>query len=298
MNKLATNSIPTSVPSHYGVIVGGRVPSLYAESPVLWNEYARRARIDMTFFALDMANERDLPVLVGLFATDPRFIDLTVTDPYKSAAYRVAAARRTREKELRWTFDPIVGHIKSLNHLLKIGETVRVANTDGRGMVDALSERRTLLAARTMVIGAGGAAAAIAYELLDSGAQVHLMNAFPAETIALVRRLLPAFPGSKVTHSDFGAIEGIAPVIDVLVNTVPKGCPVAAFQNVANSWSPIVGEAPYGEKAALNRFAAERGLRYVGGKEMLFRQFNHAVEHLQPILCDSATHAMAIRTMR
>ena len=60
--------------------------------------------------------------------------------------------------------------IGAVNCVVRRGETLVGENTDGRGFVEALRTVRDPAGARVVVLGAGGAARAIAVELALAGA--------------------------------------------------------------------------------------------------------------------------------
>lgn len=308
LQELVTNRLPAvNNDTLFGAIVGGRHPSRYAVSPRLWNTYAELTGAPLRFLSLDMGEAERLPQLFEVFVAERRFIDLTVTDPYKQAAYRVL-----EDSAASWDAEPVVRRLQSINHLIKPppagdppeGDDSRrsqglwAMNTDGRGMVEALASAVSLENTRVLLIGAGGAALSIGYELLRARATLHVANAFEEETERTVHLLRRIFPEGRLRFSDFSAIPSVAARAGIIINTVPTGCPVEQLAGIASSHRPVIAEATYGEKAALAEFASERGLVYVGGRTMLFGQFACAVDNLQPILCSRATHTAAIEEMR
>lgn len=310
LRELVTNDLPDApygteggTPSVLiGGIVGGRTPSRYAESPKLWQTYARLTGAPLYFAALDVPRAEHLPSLLDLFAGEPLFVDLTITDPYKHSMYGVL-----NRSSLTWTAESSVRDLASVNHLVKAPDSlhdtgqppaVRALNTDGRGMADALRERTTLPGAHVLLIGAGGAARSIAYELLHAGASVHIANMYDEETQRLVRLFQKTVPNAAIKWSDFSEVESAGAEADIIVNTVPAGCPITELARISDSHRPVIAEAPYGNKAALFEFANTRGLVYVGGRAMLFGQFLSAVELLRPRLCEASKHSQAVAIMR
>ena len=69
-------------------IVGGRRPSTYSESPRIWNKYFRGIGRDVVFFAFDLPQEKDFTKFMEIALSIPKMLDLTVTDPYKHAAFQ------------------------------------------------------------------------------------------------------------------------------------------------------------------------------------------------------------------
>lgn len=95
-------------------------------------------------------------------------------------------------------------------------------NTDGQGFLTSLREVRDPVGRRVVVLGAGGAARAVAVECALAGAShVTVMSRDPGPGQAVVD-LIRAAGG----HGDWGkwhAGDGVDPFADVVVNTTPVG---------------------------------------------------------------------------
>ncbi len=309
-NEISSVSGSVSTPegeTFLAAIVGGRQPSRYAGSVHLWNTYARQAGVSLVFVPLDVPQPDGLPQLIRIFGSDPHFVDLTVTDPYKQAAFA-----GLYEAGVPWSAEPSAHHLRLCNHLIKpassahhdeivrIQPGIKALNTDGRGMVRAISEKLPLAEARALLIGAGGAGASIAQAFLSADTKVHIANAYENETRRTMQLLRRMFPNADqtLTSSDFSAVAAVAAEADVIVNTVPAGCPVRELERIPRGSRPLIAEAPYGERAALQDFASERGLVYVDGGRMLLGQFLCAIELLQPMLCSRTAHERALAAVR
>ena len=295
--RAQTSTWDAGEPQLLGAIVGGRRPSLYSESPGLWNRYAELTGLPLLFVPLDLS--LDLPdpsrlrALVELFARCPGFVDLTITDPYKGELYRIL-----RRSTVSWNAEPAVDRVSSLNHLLKPpgAASITALNTDGRGMVRALKQKTDLTAKSVLIIGAGGAARSIGEALINEEARLHIANAFPRETaecVALLSRCGSAFP---VGASDSSHLGEPATEADILINTVPRGFPNHILNKLGTGRTRLLAETLYGANALLGEFAESRQLDYVDGRAMLLEQFILAAERLA--LTDPESHARAVERMR
>jgi 3-dehydroquinate dehydratase/shikimate dehydrogenase len=181
----------------------------------------------------------------------------SVTIPFKE---RVAALAR---KE-----DPGVRSIGAANTLYRIGEALCAANSDASAALDAI-ERKGRVGGKTMlVVGAGGAARAIAYEANKRGARVVLASRSPERASAVARDL----------QIRAAALADIAEIpYDILANATPVGM----FPQVDDTPVPrdllrpgtVVFDAISNPRETrLLREAKIAGARVVSGAEMFLRQ--------------------------
>lgn len=148
-------------------------------------------------------------------------------------------------------------------HFQSDGRTVG-HNTDAPGFIDGLHAAglAALADRRALVLGAGGAARAVAHGLAEAGAEVIVVARDPA-TCAWA----PARPWTELA--------ALAPTAALVVDTtpiglrddVPHGVPVAALRDDAWVATLIYHRAP-----ALIAEARARGLRTVDGRAMLAYQ--------------------------
>lgn len=81
--------------------------------------------------------------------------------------------------------EPTAGRIGAVNTIVNDEGTLVGHNTDWLGAVRALEEARSLAGARVLVLGAGGAARAVAFGLRERGAFVSLSNRTHARALEL-----------------------------------------------------------------------------------------------------------------
>ena len=105
------------------------------------------------------------------------------------------------------------------------GQTVG-DNTDWAGFLATLREKGFVSRGRrALVLGAGGAARAVAYALARSGTQVVILNRTLLRAQALVEHLAPSVPTSSLSSRPLNhdALAEEAARADLLVNTTPVG---------------------------------------------------------------------------
>lgn len=121
--------------------------------------------------------------------------------------------------------DPAALHIKAVNTIVNDGGRLKGINTDGAGALQALAEKTEIAGRRVAVIGAGGAARAVAHAVLSAGGQVCFFNRSTAKGEALAAEL----------GAEFRPLEEFeAGRLQILVNTTPVGMsPKVAHSPVA-----------------------------------------------------------------
>ncbi|HUV07962.1 MAG TPA: hypothetical protein VMX75_09555, partial [Spirochaetia bacterium] len=209
---------------YIGGIVGGDKPSGYSSSPVLWNRFFQELGLKAFFSALDLPQEQPFGGFAEAFLSLPGCLDLTVTSPYKATAYESLSSL-----SFKVTVTDHVRHHGCHNHIIinpATGEAY-VDLTDGWGMVRALKKRRVLKGARVLLVGAGGAASAIGYELAREGADLVIANIVEEDAAALASRLRPHLaPSGSVAACGWNNIIAEAPQSDVIVSAISASTPL------------------------------------------------------------------------
>ncbi|WP_437735885.1 shikimate dehydrogenase [Sorangium sp. So ce1335] len=111
--------------------------------------------------------------------------------------------------------DPVAARIGAVNTIVNDGGRLRGYNTDWIGAVRALEEVTQLRGARVLLLGAGGAARAVAFGLAERGAAVTVAN----RDVEKARQLAAAVGGTAVP------LDGAALSRDhgILVNATSRG---------------------------------------------------------------------------
>lgn len=162
-------------------VAGG--PISHSRSPRLHNFWLRKYGIDGAYLPLAIKPE-DFVIAVR---TLPKlgFVGCNVTMPHKEAA--MAAVDRV---------DPVAQRIGAVNTIVVAEDgSLNGTNTDAYGFLQALREGApglNIAQGRAVLIGAGGAAKAIAVALLDAGVpELVVFNRTEARAHALAEALVP-----------------------------------------------------------------------------------------------------------
>ena len=115
---------------------------------------------------------------------------------------------------------PLLTEISSQTKAIGACNTIKIEkgqmigyNTDGIGALNALEKKGSVFGKQILIIGAGGAAKALAYEAIQRGAQVTLLNRTPSKAIEIAT----AFGGRG------GGVELLPQAYDTLINCTPEG---------------------------------------------------------------------------
>lgn len=235
-------------------------------SPKMHNAAFAASGLDYVYVPMDVRPENLPAAVIGLRALG--FQGFNVTMPHKEAIL------------------PLVDELDEASKVMGAVNTVMVqdgrlhgTNTDGSGFVEACEESGVgLEGARVLLVGAGGAAAAIAVAVLGEGARdLRILNRSPRRAEKLRERLWGAHPGAGITVHAATDPESAARGADVIVNATylgmsnedPLPVPVSCLGT-----NTAVCDAVY-KRGGATRFiklAGERGLRTVPGGRMLLYQ--------------------------
>jgi shikimate dehydrogenase len=245
-------------------------PVSHSLSPVMHNEAFRRQQMNCHYSAFAVRPE-DLPAAVaGLKALG--FLGANVTIPHKEAvmAYLDEVAPTAR----------LVG---AVNTIVNRGGRLIGYNTDGWGFMASLEEAGIRVTGlQVVVLGAGGAARAIAVHLAMAGvAGITIANRTLSRAEELARAIQPAAPEVPVRAVAAGSREEQAALMDagLVVNCTPLGMegehvdktPVADM-NLLPQRAVVYDTVYTPRETRLLREARMRGLRTVGGLGMLVHQ--------------------------
>lgn len=302
LNRIAENHVEAcfhgSVPERIwiGGILGGRKPSTYAQSPLLWNKYFDLLGTPGLFIPLDVSTHNQVIRILEVASSFDSFIDVTITDPYKKVVYELIDTH-----DLPVTKESAVNKTGIINHLIFDPHTPRITamNTDGIAMVESLKKRTTLSGKTVLLIGSGATSTSISFELLRSNVHIQLTDAVETQSESLFSRLSShSNEQDRITLLKIEDLPFALTEADIVVSTVPGGLPINAFEEAELRPGVLLAESTYGEKTQVEKFCRERGLAYVGGGEMLFRQFLKAADIVHTIMGAAAEdHSAAIRSM-
>lgn len=239
-------------------------PLSYTLSPLFQNAALQAKGIDAGYVALatpDAASFRGLAR--GLMAS-PHFVGANITNPYKVEALGLAGAAT-----------PAARAIGAANVLFRQGKHWVADNTDAPGFLAAAKAAGARpKGARVLILGAGGAARAVAHAVAQAGA---------VEVAVLARRKAQAKECAKVAkNKGFPALLsgknlGLASQAATwIVNTLPgadlgKAMALELSQARTGAWAMDISYLPRPKSPFLN-VAAKLGYRTLDGLPMLLEQ--------------------------
>jgi len=228
-------------------------PIGHSLSPLMHNTAFRRESVNAVLLPLKVRTLADLLTVVR----ELPLAGLAVTMPLKQEVLPYLA-----------TSDPLTAKIGACN-TLRIGGDGKIVgfNTDVAGVVRPLQKRLRLKGAKIAVLGAGGAARAAVFGLMEQGAEVVIVNRTHENAVALARKAkAKAMKQELLKKNRF----------DVLINTTP--CGMAGVKQ-ALPLEPeelnagLVFDMVYNPlETPLVKLAHERGVPVVSGLEMFVQQ--------------------------
>ena len=234
----------------YGVIGN---PIAHSLSPQLQNAGFQARKMDAVYFPFLV---HDLPDFLG--AVKPLGVrGFSVTLPHK-------------QKILSYldSCDPLAAAIGAVNTVVVgAGGNLYGYNTDYVGVLRTLQERVALSQSRVLILGAGGAARAVAFALAQSGASVCICARRPKEAKKLARAVSgEGVPRSRLKSEFF----------DAIINATPVGM----YPRIQNSPLTVhelncrlVFDLIYRPGTTrLLQLASRRGIETVSGLEMFLAQ--------------------------
>jgi shikimate dehydrogenase len=201
-------------------------PVKHSLSPVMQNTAFKAAGLDAVYLAFEIENIKD-----GISAMRTLNISgASITIPFKNDVIAYLDE-----------IDPLAEEIGSVNTLLNINGKIAGYNTDGFGALNALKNNNVEVDnSKVLLIGNGGSARAIAFTLLQTGADVTIAGRNIEKIISLVNDIK-----SKGKKTEYILINDISPDlmkdIDIIINTTPIGM------------TPKINESPIEEKLILNK---------------------------------------------
>ena len=228
-------------------------PIGHSLSPLMHNTAFRRESVNAVMLPLKVRALNDLLTVVR----DLPLGGVAVTMPLKQEVLPHLA-----------NMDPLTARIGACN-TLRTGADGKLYgfNTDVAGVVRPLEKRMRLKGARIVVLGAGGAARAAVFGLVEQGAEVFVVNRTHETAVALARK----------AHAKSLKQELLAKnKFDALINTTPCGMAgvkqaLPIKENELNA--SLVFDMVYNPlDTPLLRLAHSRGIPIVSGLEMFVQQ--------------------------
>jgi len=237
-------------------------------SPAMQQAALRRLKLDARYQAFEIAPGQVPAVLRALPALG--FWGINVTIPYKEKVVTLLDE-----------VDAEAGAIGAVNTIVVREGRLLGYNTDAEGFRLALEiEGRTgLPGARVLVVGAGGAARAVAFACLTRGCRSLLIaNRSVARARSLCRALRVNFPAADVEAVTDGGPDwaGLVEAASVIVNTTPLGSgpgdPLPVPRETLRRGQTVMDIVCRPRHTPLLIAAEAAGARTVDGLQMLLHQ--------------------------
>lgn len=192
----------------YGVIGN---PVKHSISPKIHQFWYDQHDIAARYIPLELADETPEEDLAALARSG--FSGLNITLPYKTEAMRAASDVDEAAK--------LIGAVNTLT--LKLdpkGKRVWSAtNTDHSGFLWSLEDWLDDLSETAAIIGAGGAARAVAYALSNRGIKLHIVN----RTLSRAEELMADLKLAGANCYPMEKLASLAETADLVINTISLG---------------------------------------------------------------------------
>ncbi len=236
-------------------------------SPRMHNAAFAADGADYAYVAMDVMPDRLPAAVEGLSALG--FVGFNVTMPHKEAMLPLVDELDEAAR--------LAGAVNTV--VAGKGGKLRGINTDGSGFVEACAEAGVSLSGRrVLILGAGGAAAAIAVAVLGEGvSRLCLANRTIEKAKRLRTRLSGFAEGAEVLVRPLDEIGEAVAEAEVLINAtylgMKEGDPLP-FPAASLTTEKVVCDAVYraARETALILHAREDGVRTVSGGRMLLYQ--------------------------
>lgn len=233
-------------------------PIQHSLSPKMHNAAFEALGIDKDFvFVASLVKSRDLSNFVkGARAMNIRGISCTI--PHKTEIIKYLDE-----------VDEVAQKIGSVNTVVNNNGVLKGYNTDWLGVINPLKKMTSLDKKAVALIGAGGAARAIAYAVTQAGAKLTIYNRFLDQAEQLAKR----FGGQAFSSDNLGKVKDA----DIIFNATPIGMhPLKDKTPVPNKLigkNQIVFDVVYNPfETKLLREAKNKKARIIHGAEMFIMQ--------------------------
>ncbi len=239
----------------YGII--GH-PVEHSLSPAMFEAAFKAKKIEAQYELFDIDPDKEDDLANFCYESDINEIKgLSVTMPFKEVIMDYCDY-----------YDSIAKQIGSVNTIKNDASNLNGYNTDATGAIQAIQEVESPAGKKCLIIGAGGAARAIAYSLKEFGAEVYIWNRTPERAKVLAKEL-------DIEPIEFNQIQGHG--FDVVVNTTPVGMSPQIEQCLLKA-EHIKKEAIVMDvitnplETELLKEAKKAGARTISGERMLLHQ--------------------------
>ncbi|MGB9853292.1 MAG: shikimate dehydrogenase [Candidatus Bathyarchaeales archaeon] len=241
-------------------------PIEHTLSPLMHNAAFKHLKLDFVYVAFRVRSEELKNAVKGMRSLGVHGFNVTM--PHKNAITKYLDS-----------LDSTVQFIESVNTVLNDGGKLIGFNTDGVGALKAFKENQVPLdGKKLLLLGAGGAARAIAFQLASEVEKLTILNRDGEKAKQLAKVLKEKF-GKKIVGDTLSAsaIKNYLKDADILVNATSVGMHPNTEQTLVNrEWlkpDMAVMDIVYNPiETRLIKDAKAVGAKVVYGTEMLFFQ--------------------------
>ncbi len=195
-------------------------PVSHSLSPAMHNAAFTALGMDCQYHAFRVIPENLKNAIHGAYALG--FGGLNLTIPLKEKALEIVRPAELAKE---------IGAVNTVD----FKDGIVGYNTDGLGAKKALEGNGLRIKGKkVLLLGAGGAARAIAFQLARDGAEIMIANRTPERAQALAKDV------GKAVAADLGDLESLVRDCDILINSTPAGM----FPNVSET--PVTADMMHG----------------------------------------------------
>lgn len=235
-------------------------PVKHSLSPAMHNAAFEKLNLNSVYLAFEVEPDQVKNAINGIRALEIRGVNVTM--PHKSAVM-----------DFLDELDPIAIEIGAVNTIVNSNGILIGYNTDASGAMEALEEKTKLSGKTALVLGAGGAAKAIAFALSAKGAKVTIAN----RDFDSGEQLAQSIEGTAIQLNQASGVD-----TDIIINATPVGMhPNTEEMPVEEKVlkNKIVFDSVYNPvETKLLKVAKKNGCETITGLEMLLNQATHAFE--------------------
>jgi len=264
MDFYETNNSPISGKTVICGIIGD--PVEHTLSPAMHNAAFQNMRLEYVYLPFRVETNNLGRAIQGMRALNIRGLNVTI--PHKRAIIATLDE-----------IDPLAEAIGAVNTVVNTGGLIRGYNTDASGFIKSLAAEKVNPNKKNIVVlGAGGAARAIAFILADRGADLTILNRHRETAQGLADWIMKTFRREvKPFELNLENMKISLIKADILVNTTSVGMSPNINETLvpAKLFKPgsVVIDIIYNPyQTLLLTEAADRGAKVISGLEMLVQQ--------------------------
>jgi len=239
-------------------------PIAHSLSPAIQNTAFRLLKMNVVYVAFRVHKSELRAAINGLRSL--RVLGINITMPHKSRVLRYLDV-----------IDSTAQEIGAVNTVVRRDSRLYGYNTDGQAAVKALSQLDSLSGRRTVILGAGGAARAIAYELSKMVETIVILNRTRSKGARLASKITNWGEASSHSYAlDKTNLRREIAQANLLINTLPvevfpRFGKILIREKLAGR-GMLLMDANYKPKTDFLAKASHAGAKAIDGLEMLIEQ--------------------------